>query len=156
VPQRSPALRPQRRALPDWKTVASHQGWSIRYPAYWLIRSCTQCTDPADADLVAFQNPHAQYVVLVERLADKPEGGTIEQWLTGLKGAIAGPVVNEKWISLGAERALRVTYRSSDSTTEDGIYVAHGVKTLSFLATRESPSYAVYLQMLKTFRFTRQ
>jgi hypothetical protein len=51
-------------------------------------------------------------------------------------------------------RALKAVNRNDDSTESEHLYVVKGSKTFAIRTGRNTPSYATYLRMLSTFRFT--
>ncbi|HEY1758816.1 MAG TPA: hypothetical protein VGG72_25815 [Bryobacteraceae bacterium] len=92
---------------------------------------------------------------MTEPLADKPAGQTVDEWLNHVKTTtVLNPLVSQEWISLDGMRALKAVNRNDDSTESEHLYVVKGSKTFAIRTGRNTPSYATYLRMLSTFRFT--
>ena len=139
-----------------WKTFVNKAGWSIKYPATWQVSSCRSCPDPTDPNVfVSFYNPSTKEVIMIERLVDKPDNQTLEAWLDDIQRTTnLNAAISEQWITVGGKRALKVINRNRDSTTSENIYVVHGAKTFAIRTGRNTPSYAIYLRILSTFRFS--
>ena len=65
-----------------WRTFTNRAGWSVKYPRTWRVQSCHQCEDPTEPGaFLALSDPSSDDVVMIERLADNPEGKSVEAWL---------------------------------------------------------------------------
>lgn len=151
-----------------WKTFSNRSGWSILYPATWKIDSCVNCPDPtAPKVFVDFFPPPDQDFgwVMVEHLADKPSGMTVDNWFAQVKQtADLNPIAKEDRFSLNGLPALRVRYQQEKGWQIDEVYVVSGSQTfeVSFSGDKESQAqveklqnYPVYLKMMERFKVKR-
>lgn len=143
----------------NWKSFSSRAGWSIKYPGEMKVGSCRQCEDPTDPTaLVTFASPQFGGSIMVERLADKPAGRSVDSWLHEVsRNTVAGRRANEEWIYLDGVPALRVENRDDRNSLEsENLYVVSGLKTFAIRAadSGQAQFHRVFRQMLSTFRFT--
>lgn len=85
----------------DWKTYTSPLGYSINYPATWIVIQSEEEVRPVNPDID--NGMSAQYFKL--RIEDQ----TLDQLREGLKKTIAGRDVIESEITLGGEKAFAYT-----------------------------------------------
>src|SRR5690348_5377115 len=72
--------------LSKWKTFSSRAGWNMKYPRDWQVGSCNSCPDPADPNVfVSFYSPQSDELLMIEHLADKPQGQSVRQWIDDVK-----------------------------------------------------------------------
>ena len=139
-----------------WTTFANKAGWSIKHPGNLKIASCRQCPDPTATDVfVVFRDPFTSDSMMIEPLADEPRDQGLNKWLHRISNTIANPVIKEEWIYLDGWTALKVTNQGPDSSENENIYFVRGSKTFAIRVsnTHNSAFYALYRQMLSTFRF---
>jgi hypothetical protein len=98
---------------------------------------------------VAFGDPRAKDLIMIENLADKPPDQTVEQWLTDVTDTVTDDIVSETWVTVDGIRALKVI-----NSVLENIYVVHGSRNFAIRVDRHSPSYGQYRRMLSTVRFT--
>jgi hypothetical protein len=140
-----------------WKTFANRAGWSIKHPSDWKVGSCNSCSDPTDPYVfVSLYHPSDNALMMVQHLIDKPENQTVRQWLDDLKStANLNPRISEEWITLDGQPALKVITSNPDNTQGEDIYVVYGDRTFYVSFERNTPSDAIFRQMLITFRFAK-
>jgi hypothetical protein len=97
---------------------------------------------------LAISDPATGAMVMIERLAGKPESKTVEEWLhEAAKDTVLTPIEREEWFTLSGSRALKVINDRSEN-----IYAVRGPLTIAIRYDR-SPQ-AVTRQIISTFRFT--
>jgi hypothetical protein len=149
-----------------WKTFKTRAGWSIQYAANWKVGSCEFCSDPREGNgYVTFRNPDRDAdFVMVERLASKPVGETVERWLHKMSEGNSNPRISEETLLLDGMPALRVRNRHRLGWEFETVYVIRNADTFSIGISddkageriQDMPMYPVYQHMLSTFRFTRK
>lgn len=73
---------------------------------------------------------------MVEPLADKPSGTSVDAWLTDIsKGSNLNPHVHEQKLTLNDLPALKVRYRTRDGEEMEAVYVASGSETFAVAIT---------------------
>ena len=92
---------------------------------------------------------------MIEPLAGEPRDQGLNKWLHRISNTIANPVIKEEWIYLDGWTALKVTNQGADSNENENIYFVRGSRTFAIRVsnTHNSAFYALYRQMLSTFRF---
>jgi len=141
-----------------WKTFASRAGWSIRYPPDLHVSSCRQCEDPTAPEVfVDFSGSSGQVWVMIEPLADRRAGQSIQQWLDEVQHiTVLSPALSKQWVFIDGAPTLRVMNRPSDSGGTENNYVAHGLKTFAirFPHIQDARMHSLCEQMLSTLRFS--
>ena len=140
-----------------WKTFADSDDWTIKYPQNWQVNSCPHCSGPTEPYVfVTFHDFSAGELILIERLRDKPDDQTGENWLNTVKEeTILSPRISEEWISLHGIRALKVRNRNADSGESENTYILNGAKTFLLRTSdiRNIGFYRQYQQMVSTLSF---
>ena len=143
--QQSPSRRVGNTA--EWRTFTNRAGWSIKYPRSWQTQSYRQCDDPTEPHAyLALLDPSSNEMIMIERLADKPDGKAAEAWLQEVaKDTILTPILGEQWTTLGGSKALKVANERGEN-----IYAVDGSLTIAIRYAR--PAQAMTL-IISTFRF---
>jgi hypothetical protein len=150
---------------PAWKVFSNRAGWSISYPGDWTIGSCRSCKDPTAPEVfVDFFPPTDRESgwVMIEHLADKPSGMTVDTWFAEIKQTNnLNPRLKERSFILHDRPALSVRYRNSNNGGEEmeSVYVVSGSRTFAINFSGEKPglsleqfgNYDTFLQMVKSF-----
>lgn len=85
-------------------------------------------------------------MVMIERLANKPEGKSVEAWLHEVaKDTVLSPVRGEQWITLSGSKALKVLNSGSEN-----VYAVNGSLTI---AIRYDHPVRAVTQIISTFKF---
>jgi hypothetical protein len=151
---------------PTWKVFSNRAGWSIDYPNDWTIGSCRSCKDPTAPNVfVDFFPPSDRDSgwVIIEHLADKPSGMSVEAWFTDVKQtANLSPRLKEEKLIVHGLPALSVRYRNPKNRGEEMevVYLVSGFQTFSIEFDGEKPglplekfgNYNTFLRMVKSFR----
>jgi hypothetical protein len=129
------------------QTFTNRAGWSVTYPCSWRQQSCRQCDDPTEPNALLFlSNPSGDLTIMIERLADKPDGKAASPWLHELaKDTVLSPIRREEWITLSGSKALKVVNDGSEN-----IYAVHGSLTI---AIRYNRPVRGIIQIISTFKF---
>jgi hypothetical protein len=140
-----------------WKVFSNRAGWSIKHPSDWKIGSCNSCSDPTDPDVfVSLYHPSNHALMMIQHLTDKPKNQTVRQWLDDLKStANLNPRISEEWLTFDGQPALKVITSNPDATQSENLYIVYGDRTFYLSFERNTPSDAIFRQMLSTFRFTK-
>jgi hypothetical protein len=97
---------------------------------------------------LAISDPATGAMVMIERLAEKPESMTVEAWLHDVaKDTVLTPIEREAWFKLSGSKALRVINDRSEN-----VYAVRGSLTIAIRCDRFPQ--AVTRQIISTFRFT--
>jgi hypothetical protein len=94
---------------------------------------------------------------MVDHLKDKPPAQNGDGWLRDMSRAtVLVPIIDEAWISVAGERALRVRNGSNESNKSENVYILHGAKTFAIRSSPpDNPDFIkVYREMIESFRFT--
>ena len=148
-----------------WKVFSNRAGWNIDYTSDWTIGSCTSCKDPTAPDVfVDFFPPTDSDSgwVMVEHLADKPSGMTVDTWLAEIKQTVnLNPRLKEQRFTVHDLPALSVRYRNPNNGGEEmeSVYVVSGTRTFAIEFGGEKPglslekfgNYGTFLQMVRSF-----
>jgi hypothetical protein len=150
-------------AEPAWRTLTNRGGWSIEYPPLWQVSSCTNCPDPTAPEVyVSFSLPSSPASsVMVEPLADRPAGQSVDAWLEEIKRSNnLNPIDTESSTTVNGLPGLRVRYRHSSGCQIEETYLVAGSKTYAIsLACQELAkkdegiaNYPLYQHMVETFK----
>jgi hypothetical protein len=131
----------------DWRKFINRAGWSIKFPPIWRVESCRACDDPTEPNAPLFlSDPSGDQTILIERLADKPSGKSVDVWLHEVaKDTVLAPIHNEQQIPLSGSKALKVANEGSEN-----IYVVRGSLTI---ALRYKHPIRAVTRVVSTFRF---
>jgi hypothetical protein len=150
---------------PAWKVFSNRAGWSIGYPGDWTIGSCRSCKDPSAPEVLVDFFPATDKEsgwVMIEHLADKPSGMTVDTWFAEIKQTNnLNPRLKERSFMLHDLPALSVRYRNPNNGGEETetVYVMSGSRTFAIGFSGEKPglaleqfgNYNTFLQMVKSF-----
>jgi hypothetical protein len=143
-----PATTSQNHTIGDnWRTFTNRAGWSVRYPRNWRVTNCRECDDSAEPSAaLALTNPFGDETIMIERLADKPEGKRVETWLhETAKDTVLSAIQHEEWITLNRRKALKVVNVGSEN-----VYTVDGSLTI---AIRYGHPVQAVTQIVSTFKF---
>jgi len=150
---------------PAFKTFTNRAGWSIQYPANWKVGSCHSCLDPAEGSVfVTFRNPdRPENFVMIEHLASKPAGETVEHWLEKMSQN-PNPRMSQERLLIDGMPALKVRSRSSVGRAFETVFIIRNSDTFSIEIVDDKAGeriqamsiYPIYQHMLSTFKFTRK
>lgn len=151
---------------PEWKVFSNRAGWSINYPVDWKIGSCKSCQDPTEpnvfVDFFPPSNSDSGWV-MVERLANRPSGTTVDAWFTKIKETVnLNPRLTEERLTLNDLPALKVRYRNANGGVHEmeEVYVVTDSRTFAITFDVDNPghileefgNYNIFLQMVEGFK----
>ena len=154
---------------PKWKLFSNRAGWSINYPADWKIESCKSCQDPTApnvfVDFFPSSNTDSGWV-MVQPLADKPSGTTVDAWLTKISQTTnLNPQLAAQRLTLNDLPALKARYRNPNGGGHEmeQVYVVSSSRTFAITFDGDNPghsleefgNYHIFLQMVESFKVKR-
>ena len=150
------------RDFAGWQSFTSRAGWSVKYPPFWTVSSCTSCPDPTDPRVfvsLSGPSPHGGHV-MIDHLTDVPRGSDVEEWLSDISRRVnLNRHITDERTAVDGRPALRVRYQHIDGTQGESLFIVDSPRTFYISFTRawreeDDEFYTVHRQIVSTFTFT--